>query len=156
RALCYYQRPVPKEPYELTVTVKLDDEAGAAGLIFGGDGGDKHYGFYPSGGKLRLTKFSGPDVYSWKILKDAPSAHYRPGDWNTLKGRVEKDKLLCYVNEHLFLETDEVDLDGAMVGLAKFRATVAQFKQFQVGERVTGGRLTDQAKALVAKTVKSM
>ena len=80
-------RDVPKEPYELTVTVKLDDEAGAAGLIFGGDGGDKHYGFYPSGGKLRLTRFDGPNVFTWKVLFDQKidaihelaSQHYEGG-----------------------------------------------------------------------------
>ena len=70
RTLCLSQRKPPEFPYEVTVTVKLDDEAGAAGLIFGGDGGDKHYGFYPTGGKLRLTRFDGPDVFSWKILHD--------------------------------------------------------------------------------------
>ena len=37
RTLCLSQRPVPDQPFEITVTVKLDDEAGAAGLIFGGD-----------------------------------------------------------------------------------------------------------------------
>ena len=50
-------------PYELAVSVKLDDEAGAAGLVFHADGGDQHYGFYPSSGKLRLSRFDGPDVF---------------------------------------------------------------------------------------------
>ena len=50
-------------PYEIRVTVKLDNEAGAAGLFFGGNDGDKHFGFYPTAGKLRLTQFAGPDVY---------------------------------------------------------------------------------------------
>ena len=57
----------------MAVTVKLNDEEGAAGLVFGADAGDKHYGFYPSGGKLRLIRFEGPDVFSWKILHDLPS-----------------------------------------------------------------------------------
>ena len=35
--------------------MRLGDESGAAGLIFHADGGDTHYGFYPSNGELRLT-----------------------------------------------------------------------------------------------------
>ncbi len=62
RCACAKQ-PAGKLPQELAVTVKLDDEKGAAGLIFGGDGGDRHYGFYPTGGKLRFTHFQGPDVF---------------------------------------------------------------------------------------------
>src|SRR4051812_21195822 len=104
RSLCFSKRSVPDAPYELAVTVKLDDEAGAAGLIFGADGGDKHYGFYPSGGQLRLTRFDGPSVFSWTILSQKASPAYKPGDWNTLKVRVEKEKLLCYVNGELLVE----------------------------------------------------
>src|ERR1700736_979903 len=85
-------RPAPAVPYEVAVTVRLDDESGAAGLIFHADGGDKHYGFYPSGGQLRLTRFEGPDVLTWKILNQEASPHYKPGDWNTLKVRIEKDR----------------------------------------------------------------
>ena len=50
---------------------------GAAGLVFHADGSDKHYGFYPTGGALRLTRFEGPDVLSWKILATEPSQHYQ-------------------------------------------------------------------------------
>ncbi|MCB1088587.1 MAG: serine protease, partial [Verrucomicrobiae bacterium] len=48
RALCLSERPSPGDAYELAVQVKLDDESGAAGLAFASDGGDRHYGFYPS------------------------------------------------------------------------------------------------------------
>src|SRR5262249_1262699 len=94
RSLCLSKQPVPPVPFEVAVTVKLNDESGAGGLVFHADGGDKHYGFYPSNGKLRLTRFEGPDVFSWKVLHLLPSPHYRPGDWNTLKVRVEKDRFL--------------------------------------------------------------
>src|SRR5207248_219485 len=57
RSLCLSKRALPKVPYEACVTVKLDDESGAAGLVFHADGGDKHYGFYPSNGQLRFTRF---------------------------------------------------------------------------------------------------
>ena len=56
RALCLASQAPPELPYELSVSVRLDDEAGAAGLVFAADGGDKHYGFYPSGGGLPLTR----------------------------------------------------------------------------------------------------
>jgi regulator of sirC expression with transglutaminase-like and TPR domain len=136
RSFCLYQRPVPEVPFEVTVTVRLDDESGAAGLIFHADGDDRHYGFYPTGGKLRLTRFDGPDVYTWKILKDAPSPHYRPGEWNTLRVRVEKGRIRCFVNDQLAIESDDAALTSGKVGLAKFRDTNAEFKQFRVGKEV--------------------
>ena len=136
RTLCFSERKPLDYPFELTVTVKLDDEAGAAGLIFGGDGGDKHYGFYPTGGKLRLTRFDGPDVFSWKILHDQKEPAYRPGDWNTFKVRIEKDKFTCYVNEEKITELAKPEYYGTTVGLAKFRDTVAEFKKFQAASKV--------------------
>lgn len=136
RALCLNQRDVPALPYEVAVTVKLDNEGGAAGLIVASDGGDLHYGFYPTGGQLRLTRFDGPTIYSWSILKSVPSPHYRPGEWNTIKVRVEADRLLCYVNDHLTIESDDKELRNGKVGLAKFRDTKAAFKQFQVASSI--------------------
>ncbi len=136
RSLCLSQSTVPDRPYEVAVTVRLDDEAGAAGLVFASDGDQKHYGFYPSAGQLRLTRFDGPDVYSWTILKQVPSPHYRLGDWNTLKVRCEKEKILCYVNDQLVIESSDRELLGGKVGLAKFRQTKADFKNFQVGGKV--------------------
>ena len=59
RSLCLSKRSVPKAPFEICVTVKLDDESGAAGLVFHADGKDTHYGFYPSNGGLRLRAFRG-------------------------------------------------------------------------------------------------
>jgi serine protease Do len=136
RSLCLSTKKVPEIPYEIAVTVKLDDESGAAGLVFGADGSDKHYGFYPSGGQLRLTRFDGPSVFSWSILSQKSSPAYRPGDWNTLKVRVEKDKVLCFVNDVLSVEAQEDNFAGAQVGLAKFRETRAEFKNFQLAKRV--------------------
>src|SRR6185295_6538510 len=91
RSLCLAQAEPPELPFEVAVSVKLDDEAGAAGLVFHADGKDAHYGFYPTNGKLRLTRFDGPDVFSWKVLTEMESEHYRPGQWNHLKVRVEKE-----------------------------------------------------------------
>ena len=136
RALCLNQREVPAVPYEIAVTVKLENESGAAGLIFFSDGGDLHYGFYPTAGQLRLTRFDGPTVYSWAILKSVPSPHYRAGDWNTIKVRVEADRILCYVNDQLAIESEDKELRAGKVGLAKFRDTRASFKNFQVAKAI--------------------
>ena len=51
--LCLNQNKFPKLPFEIEVEVKLEDESGAAGLVFHSDGKDKHYGFYPTNGSLR-------------------------------------------------------------------------------------------------------
>jgi regulator of sirC expression with transglutaminase-like and TPR domain len=157
RSLCLAQRPVPELPYELAVTVRLDDEAGAAGLVFYADGGDKHYGFYPSAGQLRLTRFDGPDVYSWKILKQEPSPHYRPGEWNTLKVRLEKQKIRCYVNDQLVMEEAAPELAaGAAVGLAKFRNTRAEFKNFQLAKQIAPRSLPAELVTRISKSVEAL
>jgi regulator of sirC expression with transglutaminase-like and TPR domain len=133
RTLCLSRREVPPLPCEIAVTVRLRDESGAAGLIFHA-ADDTHYGFYPSNGQLRLTRFDGPDVFAWKVLEQKASPHYRPGEWNTLKVRLEKDRVRCYVNDHLVIEsTDDVYTKGR-AGLAKYRDTVAEFKHFRMGK----------------------
>lgn len=133
RSLCLWQPAVPQDPVEVAVNVRLEDESGAAGLVFCADGGDRHYGFYPSAGKLRLTRFEGPDVYSWTILADVPTEAYRPGEWNHLRVRVEADRLLCWVNGQKVLEHEDSVLRGGQAGLCKFRNTVAEFRGFRVG-----------------------
>lgn len=151
RSVLMYQPDPPKVPFEVTVTVKLDDESGAAGLIFHGDGGNNHYGFYPTGGELRLTRFNGPDVYSWKILAQKGSPEYRPGEWNTLKVRLEKDSFSCYVNGQLVIESDDVVFTEGKVGLAKFRDTRAEFRNFEVGTKVSGDVSREAAERIAKK-----
>jgi regulator of sirC expression with transglutaminase-like and TPR domain len=136
RSLCLARRDPPPVPFEAAVAVKLDDESGAAGLVWHADGGDRHYGFYPSAGRLRMTRFDGPDVYSWAVLWDRKSPHYLPGEWNTLKVRVEKNKVSCYVNDRLVLVSADAALTGGKVGLAKFRDTRAEFKDFRVARHI--------------------
>ena len=56
---CYVlnQTKFPNLPYEIEVEArKLENESGAAGLVFHSDGKDRHYGFYPTNGSLRLTR----------------------------------------------------------------------------------------------------
>ncbi|MCG8601673.1 MAG: tetratricopeptide repeat protein [Verrucomicrobiales bacterium] len=136
RALCLSTTKVPEVPYEVSVRVKLDDESGAAGLVFAADGKDKHYGFYPSGGKVRLTRFEGPDVYSWSILEQLDVAAYQPGEWNTLKIRVGEKKITGWVNDEEVLDIEDDGLRGGKVGLCKFRHTEADFRSFTVAKEI--------------------
>jgi serine protease Do len=136
RSLCLAVDEPPEQPYEVAVWVKLDDEAGAAGLAFAADGGDRHYGYYPSAGRLRLTRFDGPDVLSWKILDEKPSPRYRPGDWNHLRVRVAADGISCFVNDDVVFTSTDRGLTGGRVGLAKFRDTEAEFRGFAVGHEL--------------------
>jgi regulator of sirC expression with transglutaminase-like and TPR domain len=136
RSICINQRRPPAVPFDVSVMVKLDDERGAAGLLFRHDGA-KHYGFYPTGGKMRLTRFDGADVYSWKILHDVASPHYKQGEWNTLRVRVEKTGVKCYINEQLVAETNDAEWLDGQVGLAKFRDTKAEFKHFRIGANLS-------------------
>jgi serine protease Do len=155
RSICVSQRKPPELPYEVSVTVKLNDERGAAGLIFRHDG-ERHYGFYPTGGKLRLTRFEGPDVYSWKILDELSTPHYRPGDWNTIKVRLEKDGLKGYVNGELVLESKDTEWAEGQVGLAKFRDTIAEFKNFRLAKDIPSSHLSPDAASRVLKVVDGM
>ena len=136
RALCLSTRDVPETPFELAVEVKIDDESGAAGLVWAADGGDRHYGFYPSAGQMRLTRFDGANVFSWTILDQRLTRHYQPSDWNRLKVRNEGNRFYCYVNGHLIFESSDRGLSGGRAGLAKFRNTVASFRNFQLGTKV--------------------
>lgn len=136
RSLCLALAEPPAATFELAVSVKLDDESGAAGLAFAADGNQRHYGFYPTGGRLRLTRFDGSDVYSWTVLGEKSSDAYVPGDWNRLKVRVEPERVRCYVNGALVFDEQLRDPAGTRVGLAKFRATEAEFKQFEAAEKL--------------------
>ena len=136
RSLCFSQSKVPATPFEVSVQVKLDDESGAAGLIFHADGRDRHYGFYPSNGSLRLSRFEGPDVFSWKVLQQVQSRYYQQGEWNHLKVKVQPGKIQCYLNDHLVITSEDDVFSKGQVGLAKFRETKATFKQFRVGKTV--------------------
>jgi regulator of sirC expression with transglutaminase-like and TPR domain len=150
RSICVHQPKPPELPFEVAVTVKLNDEKGAAGLIFRHDG-ERHYGFYPTGGKLRLTRFDGPDVFSWKILEEVASPHYRPSEWNTIKVRITKDGAKCFVNDQLAIDSKDAEWTDGQVGLAKFRDTTAEFRQFRVAKKIDTRALNS---AEVAKLLK--
>lgn len=136
RSICIYQKQTPEVPYEIKVDVKLSDESGAAGLIFESDENDHHYGFYPSGGKLRLTRFEGPDVLSWSILNETESENYDSGEWNTIRVRVEEESILTFLNGKKLFEIKDKKLRNGKVGFAKFRDTEAIFKNFKLGKNL--------------------
>ena len=145
RSLCLSKQPVPKLPWEIAVMVRLDDESGAAGLIFHSDGADRHYGFYPSSGNLRLSCFKGATVYSWQVLKEVESEHYLPGQWNHLKVSIDEDSIKCFCNGHLVIESTDKQLTEGQVGLAKFRGTRPDFKNFEIGTDLAAPTLSEAA-----------
>jgi regulator of sirC expression with transglutaminase-like and TPR domain len=151
RSLLLSRSEQPDKPLEIAVSVRLDDESGAAGLAFHSDGKHKHYGFYPSAGRLRLTCFRGPTVYSWQVLEEVDSEHYLRGQWNHLKVRIEPDRLKCFVNGHLVIESTDLQLTDGQVGLATFRGTKPEFKRFQIGTDIPTPTLADAAKQWLAK-----
>ncbi|MCA9248155.1 MAG: tetratricopeptide repeat protein [Planctomycetales bacterium] len=151
RSLLLRETELPDLPYEIAVQVKLDDEGGAAGIVFHSDDDQRHYGFYPSAGNLRLTCFNGPSVYSWQVLFNEPCRDYKPGEWNQLKVRVEQDKIACFVNDALVVESHDKKILSGKVGLAKFRDTKAEFKQFLVAKHVPSALPSAASVAIVEK-----
>lgn len=135
RSLCLSTIDVPELPFELTVSVRMEEEDGAAGLVFHADG-DRHYGFYPSSGQLRFSRFDGPSVYDWNVLREEQSPHYRAGEWNRLKVRIEEGRIFCHCNGELVFEVADAVYDAGQVGLAKFRHTTAEFRRFAVASEL--------------------
>lgn len=133
RTLCLSKSEVPKDSFEVAVNVKLDDESGAAGLLFCAQDSDHYYGFYPSNGKMRFTRFEGADVYSWTVLSEFPTEAYRPGTWNHLRIRVEPEKIIGWVNGQQVLSHEDTGLRGGQVGLCRFRSPAAEYRGFRVG-----------------------
>lgn len=156
RSLCLSTTAPPKVPFEVSVSVRFSPEAGAAGLVFHADGKDRHYGFYPSNGRLRLTRFDGSSVYQWKVLQELPHKAYVPGDWNEIKVRVEAERLLCYVNDQLVIESADDGLTSGAVGLCKFRNTEAEFRRFRVGDKLTADRPSEEITKRITETTTSM
>lgn len=136
RSLCLSTREPPEVPFEIETAVKFSPDSGAAGLVFHSDGKDRHYGFYPSNGRLRLSRFNGETPFTWQVLNEVENKAYRPGEWNWLKVRVEKERLLCFVNGELAIESTDTAFKKGAVGLAKFRDTTAEFKRFSVGRQL--------------------
>jgi serine protease Do len=153
RTLCLQQVPRPEFPFDLKVDVKLGDEQGAAGLVFHSDGGDRHYGFYPSAGNMRLTRFDGPDVGSWTILHNEPHPAYRPDDWNSLLVRIHADHFECFLNGQKVVESRDDAVPHGAIGLAAFRGTLAEFRRFQTGADLFPTPLNEEQKLAVNEII---
>ena len=153
RALCLSTQAAPAVPYEVAVQVKFEPNDGAAGLVFHADGGDRHYGFYPSSGGVRLSRFDGPDVYAWKVLREIRSSHLNKTGWNELKVRVEKERMLCYLNDELVIEATDAEYKSGRIGLCKFRQTEAEFKGFRIAESIASTKPSPELADRVTKLV---
>jgi len=154
RSQCLATSPMPPVPYEISVRVKLEDESGAAGLAFCSDGGDVQYGFYPTNGGLRFTKFEGPDVSSWTILEQTTSPHYQSGDWNLLRVRVEAERVICFLNNETIFTSPDPTLRSGAAGLCQFRGTSADFRDFKTGPDLTAS--TGPVSAELQRAIQSL
>ena len=155
RMLCLSAIPSLPVPYELEVEVRLDDESGAAGLVFHADGQNKHYGFYPNIKSLRLTCFNGPSVYSWNILDTIESTEYIPNQWNKLKVKLEENgKITCFVNNQAVIELTDKTLTNGRIGLCKFRAPTAEFRNFKQGKRIESSLISSETRKVVRRISK--
>lgn len=134
RSLLIRQLPLDKFPYEVRAKVLLDDESGAAGLVFGFSDTGEHWGFYPSAGNIRLTHFKGPDVFSWDIAAQISAAKYNLGEWNDVKVLVSQDKIEGFLNGERIVEHMTRNPVKGFSGLAKFRQTHAEFTNFGILE----------------------
>ncbi|QDT53803.1 Putative serine protease HtrA [Caulifigura coniformis] len=153
RSLCLSTQSVPETPFEVAVQVRLREQDGAAGLVFHADGGDRHYGFYPTSGKLRVSRFDGPVVYDWHVLWEEQRAEYSPDAWNELKIRVEKDRIQCLCNGVVVYELEDDFYRKGKVGLAKFRHTTAEFKNFRLAERIEVTQIDDATRSMISEIV---
>ena len=151
--MCLSKQTPPEVPFEIAVDVKVEESDGAAGLVFHSDSGDIHYGFYPSSGGLRLSRFDGPTVYSWNVLHDVRSEHFRPETWNRLKVRIEEDLISCYCNDELIIEHRSPRLTKGRIGIVKFRHTTAAFKRFRFAESLPGEKADKATWNRVARLV---
>lgn len=136
RSQCLSTTTIDGDNVDVETDVKLDDESGAAGIAFSASGGDQHYGFYPSNGRLRLTRFDGADVFSWTVLEERGMPEYRRGEWNTIRVQATADRIVCYVNDVKCIESTDRQFRSGRVGLVKFRDTSASFRHFRAAAKL--------------------
>lgn len=136
RGLCLSTEPVPAIPFEVAVQVRFSPREGAAGLVVHSDGKDRHYGFYISGGRLRFSRFDGPDVYAWQVLTEIDPRKLLRDGWNDLKIRVEAERMICYLNDEAVIQSTDTTYRQGAVGLCKFRQTEAEFRNFEVAKNI--------------------
>ncbi|HBO50913.1 MAG TPA: hypothetical protein DD471_02935 [Planctomycetes bacterium] len=136
RMVCLSTAKEPGETFEVSVDVKLEDEAGAAGLVFHSSGSDRHYGFYPTNGALRLTRFLGPTLFEWTVLATVPCPDYQPGEWNNIRVKIQAHEITCSVNGTEVISLEDQELGTGRAGLCKFRTPSAEFRRFKIGKEI--------------------
>ncbi len=157
RMLCHRQKGFIKAPFEIEAEVRLEDDGGAAGLVFCSNEKGEHYGFYPTNGSLRLTRFDGPSVYNWKILKTVESEYYRPEEWNRIHVKFQENgRILCSVNNQLVIDVIDLEMSAGIVGLCKFREPTAFFRNFRFAERFSNLQISPKSVAQVRKLTKGL
>ena len=126
-------------------------------MVFHADGKDRHFGFYPTNGSLRLTRFEGPNVFSWTILQTISSDAYKFNKWNRLRVRLEENgRLICSVNDEVVIDLLDHGLDSGQVGLCKFREPTARFRFFRVSKRFPQSKVTPAFSNQVRKLVRPL
>lgn len=153
RSICRSTAELPADVYEMSVVLKVDEDDGAAGLCFALDDQGRHYGFYPSSGRLRIARFDGESVYTWNVLGEKSVASFRPNDWNHLRVRVSPDSIQCWCNDQPVFDIGDTTYRSDAVGLIKFRHTNVSFKQFRVGQSVPDWRPSDESQQAIAAAV---
>lgn len=147
RMICLDKHARLEPPFDLSVEVRLEDESGAAGLVFGSDGQDRHFGFYPTNSSLRLTCFNGERVFDWNIIDTKPSPHYQPGEWNSLEVRFDQGgQIRCKVNGYEIIKTVDFTLKNGWVGFCKFREPRAEFRNFRISPRLSSGAISPEVR----------
>ena len=135
----------------------MEDDRGAAGLVFHADAKDTHYGFYPTSGSLRLTRFEGPSVFNWTILRTLDSPIYRPYEWNLLQVRLQEDgRMVCSVNGEVVIDLKDLALVKGKVGLCKFREPTASFRNFRFAKRFPKSKVTPKIMTQVRKLTRDL
>jgi len=157
RMICLSNQSGISPPFDLEVEVRLEDESGAAGLIFASDNEDSHYGFYPTNRSLRLTSFNGPMVFDWEILQTVSSVDYLPGQWNRISVRFgESGQIRCMVNGQVVIEKTDFTFQKGLVGLCKFREPAAEFRNFRIAQKIPSSSISNDARVKAFEVSESL
>ena len=77
-------------------------------------------------------------------------------DWNNLKVRIEEQRILCYVNDKLVIESADSGLRSGSVGLCKFRNTEGEFRRFRVGNNLNSERPSEEVVSRITEAVAAL
>jgi serine protease Do len=133
RALCLSTQKVPEGTFEIATTVRWMTNPAPPVWPSAPTAATSTTASILPAASCASRASTDPDVYSWTILADVPSDAYKAGDWNTLRVRVEPERIVCFVNGEQVIESKDTGLRGGSAGLCKFSTTVAEFRGFRIG-----------------------